>query len=510
MNWIQKIQERGPSTVCGLSFNAGHAHAVTVEKLNGTIRTARATASIPFDLDAEGDDPETRGRELRTKLDAAQVVENRVAVVVPLKWVMTSQIVAPNVGPEDLQSFLELQVEQEFPLPPGEVAWSHCLVPTPDGATLATLAGVPRTKLDRLDRILAAAGLQVVSVSLGLSRARESLVAGDRAAVNLWFAANAVGVEIRSESDVIGLRWIEDATTATPAQSGETDSDHGGNAGRLDDALLFRELRISLGQVPAAIRQGIRTLRLWGPDASVEAFRTVLGARLRNLGIVHLEAGQLPEGADGSVTDRGAVYAAWGAAADRLENQRRSFELLPPKVNRFQQILDRVGTGSNRGRIGIGIAVLALAALTFWYQGHKLARLERIWAELEPDATEVDAIQAKIRQFRPWFSSRAESLEITEHLTRAFPEEGSVWARNLEIRDNGKVFCAGLAKDSESLLGMLDELRAMPQVSELTVQQVRGEGQVQFAFGYSWNTNPAADDARPAQETAGTEGGNND
>ena len=62
-----------------------------------------------------------------------------------------------------------------------------------------------------------------------------------------------------------------------------------------------------------------------------------------------------------------------------------------------------------------------------------------------------------------------------------------MWARNLEIRDNSKVFCSGLAKDSEALLAMLDALRATPRVSELTVQQVRGELQVQFAFGYSWN-----------------------
>ena len=44
-------------------------------------------------------------------------------------------------------------------------------------------------------------------------------------------------------------------------------------------------------------------------------------------------------------------------------------------------------------------------------------------------------MQQQIRKFRPWFDDSFRNLTILRKITEAFPEEGDVTAKTLEIRD---------------------------------------------------------------------------
>ena len=71
-------------------------------------------------------------------------------------------------------------------------------------------------------------------------------------------------------------------------------------------------------------------------------------------------------------------------------------------------------------------------------------------------------------------------------MTEAFPEEGEVWVKELDIRENGQVSCSGFATSNRAWLDMLEKLRGSSQVKDLTVDQVRDDRQTQFSFRYRW------------------------
>ena len=52
----------------------------------------------------------------------------------------------------------------------------------------------------------------------------------------------------------------------------------------------------------------------------------------------------------------------------------------------------------------------------------------------------------------PWFDSSFRNLTILRQLTLAFPEDGAVTAKTMEIRDGNTVTCSGTAQDNGALL----------------------------------------------------------
>ena len=76
-------------------------------------------------------------------------------------------------------------------------------------------------------------------------------------------------------------------------------------------------------------------------------------------------------------------------------------------------------------------------------------------------------------------------------MTEAFPEEGVVSAKIIEIRNGTSVSCAGTARDNQSLLATIDKLRASQHVRDLRVDQIRGKSPLQFTLNFQWNENAA-------------------
>jgi len=100
---------------------------------------------------------------------------------------------------------------------------------------------------------------------------------------------------------------------------------------------------------------------------------------------------------------------------------------------------------------------------------------------------EVEDLQGRLKRFRPWFDDSVRGLLVMKTLTEAFPEDGAVTAKNVEIRDVGVVVCTGSAKDSTALLRTLDKLRAAREVTDVQVDQLRGKSPLQFTFNFRWD-----------------------
>ena len=101
---------------------------------------------------------------------------------------------------------------------------------------------------------------------------------------------------------------------------------------------------------------------------------------------------------------------------------------------------------------------------------------------------ELDGLQQQIRKFRPWYDESIRSLRIIRRLTEAFPEDGSVSVKRLEIKDLSTISCSGVAKDNQAYMKMLDQFAKAKEVVDLHRDQVRGKApDLQFTFNFRWN-----------------------
>ncbi len=99
---------------------------------------------------------------------------------------------------------------------------------------------------------------------------------------------------------------------------------------------------------------------------------------------------------------------------------------------------------------------------------------------------ELETFQQQIRKFRPWFDESLRSMSILKQLTSAFPEDGVVYAKTVEIRDPNTVTCSGIARDNQSWLRTYERLRAVEGVTDLKVDRIQGKSPVQFTFDFHW------------------------
>ena len=135
--------------------------------------------------------------------------------------------------------------------------------------------------------------------------------------------------------------------------------------------------------------------------------------------------------------------------------------------------------------LGALLGLMVIGALSVQYL--RLSHLESKWNAVESKVTELKALQGQVKQFRPWLDSSLTNLQIARTLTEAFPEEGVVWAKRLEIDGSSEVFCTGNAARNQEWMDVLDRLREGNHVDRLQFQRVRGEDPLEFAMSFRWN-----------------------
>jgi hypothetical protein len=133
-------------------------------------------------------------------------------------------------------------------------------------------------------------------------------------------------------------------------------------------------------------------------------------------------------------------------------------------------------------------AVALVAGGLFFFQQCQLWRLESQWAKLQPTVRQLEGMQEQIRQYRPWYDESVRGLTILKRLTEAFPEDGSVTAKTVEIRDLNTITCTGIAKNYQALLKTVEKLRSIRQIPDVNLGPTRGQPPaLQFTFNFQWS-----------------------
>ncbi len=417
---------------------------------------------LPIGAEAVAEAPENAGKELAAQLELAGIRERRVVVCVPASWALTTTAEVPGVSDEDLHGYMELRAEREFPMPVSEMRLAHCTYRLPDGKQRATLAAIPSKRMDAVERMLTAAGCRALSISLGL----DDCVPSADHPIALHFVANGTHVDL-----VIAAGGGIAAVRSLPAPVGA-------EVATFDAVGFAREVRITLGRLPGEMRQEVREASFRGTPATAENLCIEVRQHLRRLGIdsrLHR-----PD----SANPMECLSVAIGSARRFLRRQPVAFEFVPPRVDRWQNWQRQFDDRRRRWLLAALAAAVLLPLFTYFVRARIESSLEAEWSGMRSRVAELESLQQGIRQFRPWFEPVPRNLQVIENVAAAFPEQGDVWAKTIQLNEGNKVSCSGFAKNQPALLGFLERLRARKDVSGLQVQQVRGENPIQFSIIY--------------------------
>jgi len=481
MNFLRKQR---PVSLLGLSLDGNRLEGLVLRRANGAL-TIRKTFYASLSLDPLTNDAELVGREIRNHLQQAGIRERRCAVSVPLNWALTLQTKVPDLPEADIRSFLQLEAERGFPYAPDALLIARSCYRSPAGEQHATQVAIPKDHLVRLEKALNAARLKPVTFGLGIAELQAPDQESSAGVLALVIGESSVALEVCCGGGVAALRTLEGAL--------ETQ----GGPKRPYADVVARECRITLGQLPADLRQAIQRLRVFGRGDLARQLVEEIRPRVESMGLkVELVTGY-PAGEFGVQLPADAtVSPALSAAARHLVGRRSGFEFLPPKITRWQQLNTRY---ASRKVIWAGAAAASLALLVagaFLVQQWRLWRLESQWGKVQATVRELEDLQGKIRQFRPWDDHSLRGLTILRRLTEAFPEDGTVTARLLEIRDLSSVTCSGIARDNQALLKTLERLRSVPGIPDVNLGATRGQSPaIQFTFTFNFQRNEGANSA---------------
>jgi hypothetical protein len=460
------------ASVLGLALDGSRLDGAVLKRTNGSLQQLQMfTATLALDpLTAA---PELVGREIRNQLDAAGVRERNCVLGVPLKWVLTAQTELPPLPEADAASLLQLEAERNFHADAATLQIGDSRTPLAGDKKFVLLAGVPQPHVGTLEQVLAAAKLKPASFGLGIAALQYARGNPSDGVLALVIGETHVGLEITC-GGVVTLRALDGTVESVSGRP------------QLHPEVVAREARITLGQLPAELRAAVKHIRIFGPRDLALALQDELELKFAPAGLA-VEAVTAVAADEFGVTlpANAPVSAAFSLAARALVEQKPPFEFLPPKPGLVERLMAKYSSGRLQmiGAIGAAVGVLFLGA--FGWQQIRLWHLRSEWSKIQTQVGELEGVQDNIREYRSWYDGTFKNLAILRQLTLAFPEDGSVTAKNIAIRHGSQVTCSGTARDYAALLGVQAKLRAADGVSDVKLEQIRGKAPMQFVFGFN-------------------------
>jgi hypothetical protein len=460
-----------------LSFDGSQMEGVVLRR-NGSLQQLQSF-STTLSLDPLTAAPELVGQEIRNHLDTANVRERNCLVCVPLKWAMTTHTEVPELPEADVPGFLQVEAERGFHADPETLyfATSQYSLGTKKHAALF---GIPRNHVELLEKVLRAAKLKPLSFSLGLTALQSPASEKSDCVLALLVGESSVGLQITCGGGVAALRTLEGTLEMQ------------GSRRVLHTDIVVREARITLGQLPAELREKVRTVRIFGPRDFAQQLADDLEIRLESMGLkIEVVKTYAPGEFGMAIPSDAAVSPAFSFGAEYLTGQPTFIEFLPPKVPAWKQYADKYGTGRTRKAIAVGAVVAVVLLGLFLYQQVQLSMWRSKWKQMSADVANLKALNDKVNKYQPWSDKNVTGLTILKQITTAFPETGDVTLKSLEIRDLNTIICSGVARSMPALTATQGQLRKTQGIVDVSQGPARGRAPA-WQFTLTIKFNPGA------------------
>jgi len=463
------MKSSGISSILGIGLDKGRLTGVFMQRSNGGVRIEKSF-ELGWSLDGLMKDPDRLGGELRKALDAEGIRERHCVVCIPLEWAYTTRVQIPALPEADVKSFLKVQAEREFPIPPEETILSTSRWHSSGGTPWATLIGIPANRVAALGRAFHIANLRPLSMTFAIAALIGKSDSDPSGSLLLLASEGGVDLAIARGGSVLALRALDGGSGSEP------------EGGSVDALGITRQIRITLGQFTGEPREPLGGIEIHGSPEKTNPLLIELQNSFASLGM-KVELASSAKRIEGLEN----APAGFEAVAKRLLGQPAEFEFLRIPPGRFKQVLEKVSSKSNLWLGGVAAALVLIVGGGLLVQQIRLSRLQSEWASIEAKVDELTVLQDKIRRFKPWFDDSIPSLTVARILTEAFPEEGSVWLKSMEMKDRSEVTCSGQARGNREWMAMVDRLRETPGVLDLQILQVRGAAPLQFTLSFRWD-----------------------
>jgi hypothetical protein len=427
--------------------------------------------------------PEAVGEAFKTFLREREFGASRAVVGVPARWMIAMEKDVPPAGEEQARSMLRLQAERLAVAENGDMVFDYVGKADTAHATKVLLVGMQRQRVDAVERMLTAAGLNVVAITssalalalgaTGAERDRPMLLVGRQGAEMVWRHGGAPRM----------LRHV-----AIAAVNGHGPVSVGPLGIELSRAVALTRVN---GQATA------RELMLWdavglsSAQVSELAERTGLAVRSgdarKELGVESVN-GQDGGGAAGTEAFAPALaLAVAGADRDLLPVDFKHTRLAPVKVA-------RVGRKTAWGGL-IATVVVIGTFLLYWDVRAREIDLARLTKDLDTHKNEFKAAEnmvGRVTYSRGFFETRPPYLECMRDVTVAFPtrESEQIWVTTLTLRENRKGQIQGRANNNETVRTVLESLKRSSKFTGVQLMDLRDSGgrtrEVTFSIGFTY------------------------
>ena len=472
-----RFKRQRPSTVLALALDGSRLDGVVLRRNIGSVQLLQSV-SATLTLDPMTADPELVGREIRNHLDAANIRERNCLVCLPLKWAMTTHLEIPQLPEADVPGFLQLEAERGFHSD-AETLFFATSRYSLAGKQNASLVGIPRNHVVVIENVLHAAKLKPLSFSLGITALQRPSADNSDCVMALVIGESNVGLQITCAGGIAALRALE----------GTIEDEAGRRILHAD--VVTREARITFGQLPTELREKVRTVRIFGPNDLARQLADEIELRLEQLSLkVEVIKNYAPGEFGVQIPADAPVSPAFSFAAAYLAGADTTLEFLPPTIPAWQQFASKYGTGKARKAMAAAAVAAVILFGLFLFQEVQLVHLKSRWKTMSADVGQLEDMEAKIDQYRPWHDDRYpfRALQIIKQITAAFPEDGTVTAKTLEVHDLNTVVCSGVARNNQYLLSTVERLQESSGISSVNLTQVRGRDPArQFTLNIQFN-----------------------
>lgn len=476
-------------------------------------RIAEFVLPVPAaDGAAAGDTGEALGRFLREN----GFTPGRAVIGVPARWLVAREREVPPASPEQAAEVLRMQAERLFSAELGEVSVDYAGAPDPSSSRNVLLIAMPRPQLQRVVKMVEAAGCDAVAVMpstlalasagaigqmgggfadglvLNLSGDAVELIAHRAGSPRLLRHLSVRGPDLASQN---GSRTVAVASLAgelrrTIATLPRADAATGSPAGASGNMLrLFDGVGLSATDADTLARQ-----------AGVELRPATAGGDLSALGLAS-KASVVATGADARFAPALAL-ALLGASrrADAVDFLHP--KLARPKTRRF----------GRRGAWAVGIAAaVAIALAALWLDvRNKESELVQLRGQIDaiaPDVAAAEATAERVGTARDWFNGRPPVLDVLRDVTAAFPDESQpVYVTTFTFSENGRGTIAGKAAtwDSVGIIG--SRMTLNPNFADVRLPDQRTAGgtsnELSFSIAFQYPGQSGAKPARPPARAA--------
>jgi len=396
--------------------------------------------------------PAELGRAFAQHLRKHRIGAREVAIGLPAKSFVTRRKEVPPSTPEVAAASLRLQAEAEFASEQESLAIDYAGQADPSQPSTVLLVAASRSQVSACQAVMKSAGLRVRSItSTGMSLAWLSADRSNRCAfVHLQRHGAELVIHRNGSPALLSHLPLPENSDPAPLIASEMRRAMAGVPGQGQTSLVICSNSLTDPKAPEALRE-----RLSLPMSTTDLAQ-----------YVH---------SDGIDLQHFAPAVAVGLAV---------LSEAPAIVNLVDSRLAPPAPRSNRrplmwaGAVLLALLIAGLVAVTdLNSRQSELTEMRQRLAEMKDDIEDAEQRVNRLSVARSWVPSSAKFLGCLAAITNLFPEEGSIYATNFNLRENMAGQISGRATSNQQILALLDRMKDDKHFASPKLMDMRETGQ---------------------------------